>query len=478
MKLKNRIAYYFVSRLFWLLLVWGLLIAGSLMLFSFFLGYGKAPAPQWSVREIAEHTAVEGRRLTVAPDVREDIIRNDMWLQVLNERGDEIYSVNKPESIPDHYIPGKLVSDYIYPGKNGYQLSTWYRAAGGSELTWVVGRPLADGNPLLYGLNILWILAILAVGVLIVLYFGRQLGSPLLYIVSWIERLSAGKYEEPLQQRKSVINGYLCKRAEYRTFHELMQALSRLTSALRRNTEERELLEKTREEWMSGVSHDLKTPLSVIKGYTVLLSSPEYDWEPAQVRGFSRIMGERVEYMERLIEDFSLTFQLKNDSLPLRLEPNDLVRMTRDTLEQLQSLPESMGKVFLFETNGEQVPLALDSRYMKRALENVIANCIKHNPPGTTVKITINEEGGTGGQVRIGIEDNGAGMDRETLDHLFDRYFRGTSASSDSSGTGLGMAIARQIILAHGGEIAVNSWLGQGTLCMIAFPNQRRGDKD
>lgn len=252
------------------------------------------------------------------------------------------------------------------------------------------------------------------------------------------------------------------------------QALSRLTSALRSNKEERELLEKTREEWMAGVSHDLKTPLSVIKGYTVLLSSSEYDWEPDQVRGFSRIMGDRVEYMERLIEDFGLTFRLKNDALPLRLEPNDLVRMTRDILKQLQSLPESADKTFSFETNCGQIPLDLDPGYMQRALDNVIANSIKHNPPGTTVKITVNEEREAGGRVRIGIEDNGAGMNQETLARLFERYFRGTNASSDSSGTGLGMAIARQIILAHGGEIDINSRLGQETVCMITFPNPRR----
>lgn len=99
-----------------------------------------------------------------------------------------------------------------------------------------------------------------------------------------------------------------------------MQALSELTSTLQRNKAERELLEKTREEWMAGVSHDLKTPLSVIKGYTVLLSSNEYEWENQQVRDFSLIMEERVEYMEKLIEDFNLTFQLKNESLPIDLE--------------------------------------------------------------------------------------------------------------------------------------------------------------
>ncbi|WP_242069411.1 sensor histidine kinase [Paenibacillus dendritiformis] len=307
----------------------------------------------------------------------------------------------------------------------------------------------------------------------IALFFGKQLGAPLLYIVSWIDNLSKGKYEEPFYSwRKLNSKQRWRKKAEYKTFEELMKSLSKLTSTLQKNMEERELLEKTREEWLTGVSHDLKTPLSVIKGYTVLLSSPEYQWEQDKVRRFSKIMEERVEYMEQLIEDFNLTFQLKNEVIPLQFEQANLVIVFKDVLEQLKSLPEAKNKVFSFETNKEHILFNMDTRYLKRAFENVIANSIKHNPPNTKIKVILHEDLSHPKQIRVVIEDDGIGMDQDTINHLFERYFRGTSSSSNNSGTGLGMAIARQIIMAHGGNIEMNSKLHQGTQCNITFSSE------
>lgn len=470
MKLKNRVAYYFVSRLFWLMLIWGLLIVISIVLFSFFLGHNKTETPQLSISKIVEDTVVVDQNLSVSSKIKEDLVKNKMWMQVLNEQGDEVFSFNKPKSIPEHYIPGELVSDYLYPAKKGYQLSTWYKTLGNQDLTWVLGKPSTENNPFLYWMNNLWILSIIIIGILIALFFGRQLGAPLLNIVSWIENLSKGKYEEPFYNWKLNSKQRWRNRAEYKTYQELMQALSELTSILQRNTEERELLEKTREEWMTGVSHDLKTPLSVIKGYTVLLSSHEHDWEQDKVRHFSKIMGERVEYMEQLIEDFNLTFQLKNDAIPIQLEQKDLVSVLKDILEQLKRMPESKNKVFSFETNREQIFLNMDAKYLKRAFENLIANSIKHNPPETKIKIILHEDLSHPRQIRVLIEDDGVGMDQETIEHLFDRYFRGTSTTSSNSGTGLGMAIARQILIAHGGGIEINSKFQLGTQCSITFP--------
>lgn len=470
MKLKNRVAYYFVSRLFWLMLIWGLLIMISIVLFSLFLGHNKTENPQLSISKIVEDTVVVDQKLSVSSKIKEYLVKNKMWMQVLNGQGDEVYSFNKPKSIPDHYIPGELVSDYLYPAKKGYQLSTWYKTIGNQDLTWVLGKTAKKNNPFLYWMNNLWILSIIIIGILIALFFGRQLGAPLLYIVSWIENLSKGKYEEPYYNWKLNSKQRWRKRAEYKTYQELMQALSELTSTLQRNTEERELLEKTREEWMTGVSHDLKTPLSVIKGYTVLLSSHEYDWEQDKVRHFSKIMEERVEYIEQLIEDFNLTFQLKNEAIPIQLELKNLVNIIKDIMEQLNRLPESKSKMFSFEANKEEIFLNMDARYLKRAFENLIANSIKHNPPETKIKVIVHQDLSHPRQIRVLIEDDGVGMDQETVDHLFDRYFRGTSTSSNNSGTGLGMAIARQIIIAHGGDLHIDSKPQLGTQCNIIFP--------
>lgn len=471
MKLRNRVAHYFVSRLFWFMLAWGLLIVISIILFSFFLGHNKTETPRLSISKIVDNTNIIDQEVSVDSKIKEDLIKNKMWVQVLDDKGDEIFSFNKPQSIPIHYTPGELVSDYLYPAKKGYQLSTWYKTIGTRELTWVLGKPMTDNNPFLYWANNLWILAIIIIGMLIALFFGRQLGAPLLYIVSWIENLSKGKYEAPFNSDWNLKSKRRWRnKTKYKIYDELMLALSELTSNLQRNTEERKLLEKTREEWLTGVSHDLKTPLSVIKGYTVLLSSHEHIWEQDKVRQFSKIMEERVEYLEQLIEDFNLTFQLKNDAVPMQLEQKDLVNVLNDILEQLKRLPESKNKAFLFQTNKEQMYLNMESKYLNRAFENLIANSIKHNPPGTKIKIMLHEDLSHPGQIRVIIEDDGIGMDQETFEHLFDRYFRGTSATANNSGTGLGMAIARQIIIAHGGDIKINSKLHQGTQYTITFP--------
>lgn len=461
MKLKNRVAYYFVSRLFLLMLIWGLLIVLSVILFSFFLGDKKKDTSPLSISHIVEQTNVIDQELSIGSKLEEDLKNNQMWMQVLDEQGNEAFSFNKPKSIPDHYIPGELVSDYLYPAKKGFQLSTWYKTLDNQELTWVLGKPMTNHNPFQYWANNLWVLSVIIMGIIMALFFGRQLGAPLLYIVAWIENLSIDKYEKPKSDR-----GWRSKN-ETKTYKELTQALSKLTSTLQRNREERKVLEKTREEWMTGVSHDLKTPLSVIKGYTVLLSSNEHDWEQDKVRHFSKIMEERVEYMEQLIEDFNLTFQLKNDAIPIQLEQKDLVHAFKNLLEQLRKTPESSNKMVSFETNKEQIFLPMNTKFLKRAFENLLANSIKHNPSETSIKVILQEDPS---QIRIGIEDDGVGMDQQTIDHLFDRYYRGTNATANTSGTGLGMAIARQIIIAHGGTIDINSRPQQGTQCLITFP--------
>lgn len=469
MKLRNRVAFYFVSRLFWLMLIWGSLIVISTLLFSFFLGHNKIETPRLSISKIVADTVVMDQQLSINSKTKEDLLKNQMWVQVLDEQGNEIFFFNKPKTIPNHYIPGELVSDYLYPAKKGYQLSTWYETKNNQDLTWVLGKPMNSNNPFLYWMNNLWIFSIIVIGTLIALFFGKQLGVPLLYMVSWIENLSKGKYEEPFYYWKFHSKKRRLKKAEYKTYRELMQALSKLTSTLQKNTEERELLEKTREEWMTGVSHDLKTPLSVIKGYSVLLSSNEYDWEQEKVRHFAKTMEERVEYMEELIEDFSLTFQLKNEALPIQREEKNLVEVINNVLEQLKRLPESENKIFSFEPNNNRILFTMDERYLKRAVENLIANSIKHNPPNTKVRIILHEDS-LEREIQLTIEDDGVGMDNETVERLFDRYFRGISASSNISGTGLGMAIARQIVIAHDGYIEIDSKPQLGTKCKIIFP--------
>ncbi|GIO23001.1 sensor histidine kinase KdpD [Oceanobacillus sp. J11TS1] len=469
MKLKNRVAFYFVSRLFWLIVIWGLLIGVSIILFSFFLRHDQTETSELSIEAIAKDTVIQNQRIDINYSVKEDLQNNDMWLQVLDENGNETFSFNKPREVQAHYSPGELVSDYIYPANNGYQLSTWFETINGQEVTWVTGKPLTNNNPFFYWANNLWILSIIVIGIFIALFFGKQLGAPLLFVMSWIENLSKGNYEEPSYHLKLHSKKRNQNRGKHKVYQELLLALSKLTTNLKQSQAERERLEKTREEWLAGVSHDLKTPLSTIKGYTMLIASGEYNWEKNEVRNFAETMEERVAYMEQLIEDFSLTFQLKNGAIPIKFEQNNLGNFIKDILEHMKKFPEASSQIFSFDTNKEQILSDIDTKLLKRAFENLIANCIKHNPPKTKIKIVLYEETE---KIHITIQDDGIGMNQETVNQLFNQYFRGTDSSSNNSGTGLGMAIAKQIILAHDGDIVVKSKMHIGTQFHIILPRR------
>ncbi|MEC1589360.1 sensor histidine kinase [Bacillus sonorensis] len=462
MKLKQRIAFHFFSRTILLIVICIVLFLFSILFFDFFLNDKKPHRSPLSLSSVVRQTTLTDRNISVDEDMTAHLKKNHMWLQILDENGNELYSYNKPSHFPKHYIPGELVSDYLYPAKKGFHLSTWFDTKDSQTLTWILGEPFQSDNPFLYWTNQLWILSIIIMGMAVALYFGKQLGAPLLYIVSWIENLSIGRYAEPAS---SSFIPKKKKKPGYRLYQELMNAMSNLTLILQKNKTESEQLERTREEWMTGVSHDLKTPLSVIKGYTILLSSEKHEWNHEKVRDFANIMNERVEYMEELIEEFNLTFRLKNDALPIKKEKTDIVGLLRKTLEHLKSLPESQEKTFQFQTNQSGIFADIDETYMQRALENLLANSIKHNPDGTAITVSVLQDG----PISILIEDNGIGMEKETMAHLFDRYYRGTDASSDTSGTGLGMAIAKQIIVAHGGHIEMFSEPGRGTRMKVVL---------
>ncbi len=468
MKLRNRIAFHFVSRLFLLLLCWITLLFLCIITLSIFFNQ-KQESTAVSIEEIVNATSKQGEKIKVEKSVLQSIANHELWLQILDENGRELFSTNKPSSIPKKYTPGLLVSNYMYPAKSGYHLSTWYDTIDSQQLTWVIGEKIKNKNPFFFWANNLWILFMIIAGCLIAIYFGKLFGAPLLHVVSWIENLSIGIYKEPVNKRGVVNsrskNGRL--KSGFKTYKELMNALEDLMKVLKKNKEDREKLEKTREEWMTGVSHDLKTPLSVLKGYTFLMASEVHHWEIDQIRSFSLKMQKRIDYMEHLIEDFNLSFRLKNDSLPFKKHLINLVELLRETTISLTQLPEGQNMKFEFFSDEEYIAIEGDENYLKRAFENIITNCIKHNPPMTNVKIAVLTSNNF---VEILIEDDGIGMSREVLDRLFDRYYRGTN-SSNSTGTGLGMAISKQIILAHDGDIEIESEIQKGTKFVIRFSN-------
>ena len=318
-------------------------------------------------------------------------------------------------------------------------------------------------KPFFIGISILILLLVLTT-----LFYAKKFGSPLLIMMKWIGQLNDKNYDMPLNKHghRLLVNKKGKLKRKYKLYKELFETLEGVTKMLKKNEEQQQLVEKTREEWITSLSHDLKTPLSSISGYIKMLQS-DYDWSKYEQQQFYKTIDEKSDYMMSLIEDLTLTYRLKNEQLPLCKQLFDVNEVVRRTVIQLINNQQFNDYSFdLLATDCQQI-VELDLKWFQRILDNLLMNAIKHNPSGTAIIVGV---GHTEQNVAISIRDNGVGMDEKTIDHLFNRYYRGTNTTESIEGTGLGMAITKQLILLQGGAIDINSEEKIGTEIIVTFP--------
>ncbi|XNN68735.1 sensor histidine kinase [Bacillus pumilus] len=150
--------------------------------------------------------------------------------------------------------------------------------------------------------------------------------------------------------------------------------------------------------------------------------------------------------------------------MPINRKPVELGEFLASIMDEFSrsSFSEDFSSSFENQTNG--VIFEIDKAWFRRVIENLLANAVKHNQKGTHITAVLSE---TNEEVRIEMKDNGCGMAQETVDHLFNRYYRGTNTNDPTNGTGLGLAIAKELVLLHDGDIQVESEPGAGTTIAI-----------
>jgi signal transduction histidine kinase len=281
--------------------------------------------------------------------------------------------------------------------------------------------------------------------------FSMNLAKPLVKIIAGIQSLAKGDFD-----KRYPVKGL---------YKDVLSNLNRLSESLQANDRERKNIEKMREEWITNISHDVKTPLASIKGYTEMLLDQEYKLNDEERKKYAEIILNKAHYIEQLMEDLNLTYQLKKSILLLKRQDVNLVELLRETIIDILNHPHYEEVNIDFNPQSEEIILNCDSTLISRALSNVIYNAIVHNPKGTKIEVNIKKER----EIIIEIVDDGKGIPKVELEKLFDRYYRGTNTGEEHKGSGLGMAIAKQIIEAHHGKIMVNSKVGVGTTVKIIF---------
>lgn len=291
-------------------------------------------------------------------------------------------------------------------------------------------------------------------------WIGSRFGRPVLYFLKRIEKLAKQDYEV-LDDRKLRNHKTGRLKRKYRVYEDIDQSLSHL--AFTQEANERKIMqtEKLREDWITGLSHDLKTPLSSIYGYSTMLSSYNYAWSNEEVRSFAKIMQEKSTYMNALIEDLTYTYQLKNNAISIEKINVNLFEFVKAYSSK------SVWKDIQDPIGDEGAQVYIDPKLFERVLDNLVGNAIKHTPEGTKVLLIIEQNKDN---VLLTIKDEGKGIPIEELENLFNRYYRGTNTTTEVSGTGLGLAIAKQLVEAHNGDIQVKS-SEFGTIVTITLPS-------
>jgi signal transduction histidine kinase len=224
-----------------------------------------------------------------------------------------------------------------------------------------------------------------------------------------------------------------------------------------------QLTEEQRRDLMADITHELRTPLTVIQGN--LEGFLDGVFPPDETRLKSLL--EETQILARLVEDLRTLALAESGALQLKKEPTDLALLMRETVSAFRTQADATRVTLDFQAGSEDLILNLDPERIRQVLSNLIANALRYTPPDGAIHIRYTSSRSQAGRyAEITVEDTGVGIAPDVLPHIFNRFYK----SRDSSGTGLGLPIARHLVEAHGGTITAESQPGRGTSLRIRLP--------
>ena len=385
----------------------------------------------------------------------------DLWLQVIDETGQEVFSHNKPENFPAKYTASELMAFSTSDYEDGNTVFVSSFEENGQTWNYLIGFPYDVGKYMLYynGEVIGRLKPVFTLSLFGVIFAGSALF--LIYGI-WLTR-QTGKIAKGIGNISHRVYNTIPEKG---TFGSVYMALNKMNEEIRHSDQIKEETDRVRREWITNITHDLKTPLSPVKGYAELLADgTDVDTKTAQEYG--TIILKNVDYAEKLMNDLKLTYQLESGAFPFRPQPVRLVRYLKELVIDIANDPAFSDRDIEFACDLPEFTVSIDPDLFHRAISNLVINALVHNPPTTKVIVSVLKENQN---IYISVRDNGIGISEAEQAELFTRYYRGTNTKEKTEGSGLGLAIAKQIIVLHGGEIAVKSKIGEGTEFSIRLP--------
>lgn len=242
---------------------------------------------------------------------------------------------------------------------------------------------------------------------------------------------------------------------------ELALAFNAMAERLRRE-------ERMRADFIAMLSHEIRTPLTSVRESVDLVESGAFGEVNEKQKHFLQIAEKESARLSDLLARLLSVSRMESQELMLTTEPVDGVQLVTTTMERLAPAAEAKSVSLHWDADEGSVPLTADPGHIQQVLMNLVGNAIKFSPEGGNVRTLVSSDDDT---VTFRVEDDGPGIPEEEHDRIFLKYYRDPSVRDSVDGAGLGLAISKQIILAHGGRISVESKPGRGSAFIVSLPN-------
>jgi two-component system phosphate regulon sensor histidine kinase PhoR len=251
----------------------------------------------------------------------------------------------------------------------------------------------------------------------------------------------------------------------YEEVEPLLRHIASQNLQLRRDHAQIQKMALIRQEFTANVSHELKTPLHAISGYTELIENGLVKEE--DIKPFAGRIHDESSRMTRLVEDIIELTKLDSGETEQTWEECDLLRIAENAIDSLETVASEQGVAL--DLNGETARMTAVPQLLYSIVYNLCDNAIKYNHTGGRVSVSvIPEENCT----RLSVKDTGIGIPEESLDRIFERFYRvDKSHSKEVGGTGLGLSITKHAILLHHGKVEVHSKVNEGSEFVVNLPN-------
>lgn len=281
-----------------------------------------------------------------------------------------------------------------------------------------------------------------------------MIDRPVEKILEATERITAGDFSV----RIATDHPY----GRYNEFDRIIEDLNRMTAELSKT-------EVLRSDFVSNVSHELKTPLAIIENYSTAIRDAEIDRETRE--RYADVLIATAKRLSSLVTNILKLNRLENQQIRTEQTSVRLDEMLSDAILQFEDRIEE--KKLELDCDLDEITIVSDPNYLEIVWNNLISNAVKFTDAGGSIRVSLKEERGA---AVVRVSDTGCGISKETGEHIFDKFYQGDTSHAQE-GNGLGLALVKKVIDVLGGEISVESEVGKGSTFLVRLREGKRREK-